>query len=236
MPLGLLHRDRVVSFNSRFETDPQSNGAATFQFIVAAQAGVTVTCFFYLSGGLKEDTTVPSSGEPTVSIWWLNSVSSRYASRHWSLYLQLDFTIVSAWAGHPGMSTFECSKLHLRSLHGRECIVFVTSVKLNKIAGCHAMSISSFWHVDIAKIAPYIVMKAWFFNCSWIYLFKYWFSTEWQVSIDAGDMIHFYNAPTSGTPQVFTIDQQSNINQPGKFCFEIDSVEIKGEPSFHLDL
>lgn len=64
---------------------------------------------------------------------------------------------------------------------------------------------------------------------------SYWFSTGSQVAIDAGDGVHFYNAPTSGTPQVFTIDQQSNINQPGKFCFEIDSVEIKGEPSSQLD-
>lgn len=128
---GLLNRDHVVSYNSRLENNPQINGAATFQFIVAAQAGVTVTCFFYLSGGLKEDTTVASSGEPTVRIWWLNGISSRYATcRHWSLYVQLDFTIVFAWAGHLGMSTIESSKLHLRSLHGRECLACVTSVKL----------------------------------------------------------------------------------------------------------
>lgn len=70
MPLGLLYRDNVVSYNAfaAGETNPQSKGAATFQIIVAAQAGVTVTCFFYLSGGLKEDTTVASSGEPTVRI------------------------------------------------------------------------------------------------------------------------------------------------------------------------
>ena len=50
---------------------------------------------------------------------------------------------------------------------------------------------------------------------------------HWQAGFNAGDGIRYFNIPGSRTHEVINLPTQSNVGNPGRWMFRIDSAKIE---------
>ena len=54
-----------------------------------------------------------------------------------------------------------------------------------------------------------------------------------QIGFDAGDNVHYYSLPSSGSASVINVTNESNVGYPGKFIFQIG---IAGDNSTEIEV
>ena len=62
----------------------------------------------------------------------------------------------------------------------------------------------------------------------------YYYDVTAQVGLNAGNQGDFLTVECSLTVSIYNIDENSNVNEPGKFVFQVNGV-VEGEPGSGME-
>ena len=66
------------------------------------------------------------------------------------------------------------------------------------------------------------------------YYYYYYYPVTPQVGLNAGNQGDFLTVEGSLTVSIYNIDENSNVNEPGKFVFQVIGV-VQGEPGSGME-